>query len=103
MPWGQVAISSARAIQKSMDWGRCIRLVHGEASRMVPRGKLRLMALGNGTRKCELAVFNREIMALRGITESFAGFVTRQVHRERDYLSRASRWCERRLRQRLIG
>ena len=61
------------------------------------------MALGNGPRECELAAFNRETMALAGLTDSLAGLVTRQVHRERDYLSRASRWCERRVRQRLIG
>ena len=90
----QVAIPAAQAVQLVMHWGRGVGLVHGDASRLVPRGKLRLLALGNGPRECELAVFNREIMALRGITESFAGFVTRQVHRERDYLSRASRWSE---------
>ena len=61
------------------------------------------MALGNGPLECELAAFNRELMALAGFTDSFAGFGTRQVHRERDYLSRASRWCERRERERLIG
>ena len=103
MPWRQVAIPSARAVQKSMDWGRCMRLVHGEASRVVPRGKLRLMALGNGPLECELTAFDREIMGLAGFTVSLAGLVGRWVHREREYLSRASRWCERRVRQRLIG
>ena len=47
--------------------------------------------------------FEEEFIAVRGCTASITGFVARRVYRERDYLSRASRWCERRVRQRLIA
>ena len=81
--------------------------LHGlGAWRGVPAGRTRqaaILAVGDVSLECEVAVLLIEIMRVARCTASLAGFVTRQVHRERVYLSRASRWCERRLRQRLIG